>query len=327
METAGLSAPDRLQQAYRSFGGGVGGATPSSRRSRRSSTPMRPRRTTSTASGHSSSALASSAGRTRRSDCGWPTAGSPMATSRGAVEAITDAQRIVAAAETGGIVRLVSSILVVLILGAPRRGSRSVDARRTLLRHDPRAARRRTSPPPPDVLSGETADVYFERARAILAAERLDPVVTMEIFSRGEGVLCGAEEAHRLPARDLRRGERQPRRRWSSRSTTETASGRRRWSCASRRATPPSACTRPPSSASSPSGSGWATRRPAHRRCRGADPGHRLRRAARASQRRRPDGLRLGGRRLHRRLDAGRRAAGRPGSDRHHAARAGPDLR
>jgi nicotinate phosphoribosyltransferase len=46
-----------------------------------------------------------------------------------------------------------------------------------------------------DVLSGETADVYFERARAILAAERLDPVVTMEIFSRGEGVLCGAEES------------------------------------------------------------------------------------------------------------------------------------
>jgi nicotinate phosphoribosyltransferase len=46
-----------------------------------------------------------------------------------------------------------------------------------------------------DVLSGETADVYFERARTILGAERLDPVVTMEIFSRGEGILCGAEEA------------------------------------------------------------------------------------------------------------------------------------
>ena len=46
-----------------------------------------------------------------------------------------------------------------------------------------------------DVLSGETADVYFDRARTILAAEGLDPVVTMEIFSRGEGVLCGAEEA------------------------------------------------------------------------------------------------------------------------------------
>ena len=49
--------------------------------------------------------------------------------------------------------------------------------------------------PAADVLSGETADVYFERARTILAAEDLDPLVTMEIFSRGEGVLCGAEEA------------------------------------------------------------------------------------------------------------------------------------
>ncbi len=47
-----------------------------------------------------------------------------------------------------------------------------------------------------DVLSGETADVYFDRARTILAAEGLDPVVTMEVFSRGEGILCGAEEAH-----------------------------------------------------------------------------------------------------------------------------------
>jgi len=46
-----------------------------------------------------------------------------------------------------------------------------------------------------DVLSGETADVYFDRARTVLAAERLDPPVTMEVFSRGEGILCGAEEA------------------------------------------------------------------------------------------------------------------------------------
>jgi nicotinate phosphoribosyltransferase len=49
--------------------------------------------------------------------------------------------------------------------------------------------------PAADVLSGETADVYFERARTILAAERLDPVVTMEIFPRGDGILCGAEES------------------------------------------------------------------------------------------------------------------------------------
>ena len=49
--------------------------------------------------------------------------------------------------------------------------------------------------PAADVLSGETADVYFERARTILAAERIDPSVTMEVFSRGQGILCGAEEA------------------------------------------------------------------------------------------------------------------------------------
>ncbi|HEX9634773.1 MAG TPA: nicotinate phosphoribosyltransferase [Candidatus Limnocylindria bacterium] len=49
--------------------------------------------------------------------------------------------------------------------------------------------------PAPDVLSGETADVYFERARRILAAERLDPVVAMEIFPREDAILCGAEES------------------------------------------------------------------------------------------------------------------------------------
>jgi nicotinate phosphoribosyltransferase len=60
-----------------------------------------------------------------------------------------------------------------------------------------RAPARRTPhfPTAADVLSGETADVYFERARTILGAENLDPVVTMEVFSRGEGILCGAEEA------------------------------------------------------------------------------------------------------------------------------------
>jgi nicotinate phosphoribosyltransferase len=49
--------------------------------------------------------------------------------------------------------------------------------------------------PAADVLAGETADVYFERARRILAAEGLDPVVSMEIFGREEGILCGAAEA------------------------------------------------------------------------------------------------------------------------------------
>jgi len=49
--------------------------------------------------------------------------------------------------------------------------------------------------PAAEVLSGETADVYFERAQRILAAEQLDPVVCMEVFTREPAVLCGAEEA------------------------------------------------------------------------------------------------------------------------------------
>ena len=83
--------------------------------------------------------------------------------------------------------------------------------------------------PAADVLSGETADVYFERARTILAAEQLDPVVTMEIFSRGEGVLCGAEEALAYLREIFARGQRRPRRPSSSRSTTAIRSPRRRW--------------------------------------------------------------------------------------------------
>jgi nicotinate phosphoribosyltransferase len=57
-----------------------------------------------------------------------------------------------------------------------------------------RAARPRFQPAA-EVLSGETADVYFERTRRILAAEDLDPVVVMEVFPREDAVLCGAEES------------------------------------------------------------------------------------------------------------------------------------
>jgi nicotinate phosphoribosyltransferase len=47
-----------------------------------------------------------------------------------------------------------------------------------------------------EVVTGQTADVYFERARAILRAENLDPVVVMEVFARDAGILCGAAEVH-----------------------------------------------------------------------------------------------------------------------------------
>jgi nicotinate phosphoribosyltransferase len=61
--------------------------------------------------------------------------------------------------------------------------------------------------PSRSVLSGDTADVYFRRAEEILAAEGLDPVVVMEVFSRAEGILCGIDEAkvllaHALAARE-----------------------------------------------------------------------------------------------------------------------------
>jgi nicotinate phosphoribosyltransferase len=63
---------------------------------------------------------------------------------------------------------------------------------------DPAGTRGPAAPPrfapAADVLSGETADVYFDRARTVLAAEGLDPIVCMEVFARQEGVLCGARE-------------------------------------------------------------------------------------------------------------------------------------
>lgn len=47
---------------------------------------------------------------------------------------------------------------------------------------------------PDAILNGDTADVYFSRTKTILAHEGLDPVVVMEVFPGGAGVLCGMEE-------------------------------------------------------------------------------------------------------------------------------------
>jgi nicotinate phosphoribosyltransferase len=52
--------------------------------------------------------------------------------------------------------------------------------------------------PSHEILSGATADVYFERADRILEREGLDPVVTMEVFTRQAAVLCGIDEAKNL---------------------------------------------------------------------------------------------------------------------------------
>ena len=52
--------------------------------------------------------------------------------------------------------------------------------------------------PSNEILSGDSADVYFMRAETILAKEGLDPMVVMEVFSRQAGVLCGVDEARNL---------------------------------------------------------------------------------------------------------------------------------
>ena len=57
--------------------------------------------------------------------------------------------------------------------------------------------------PSDDVLSGRTADVYFQRTLDILTGEGLDPVATMEVFPSRAGVLCGMEEAKALLSRVL----------------------------------------------------------------------------------------------------------------------------
>ena len=54
------------------------------------------------------------------------------------------------------------------------------------------------SRPSHEILSGDSADVYFARAETILAKEGMDPLVTMEVFSRQAGILCGVDEARNL---------------------------------------------------------------------------------------------------------------------------------
>lgn len=52
--------------------------------------------------------------------------------------------------------------------------------------------------PSHEILSGDSADVYFARAESILRTEGLDPLVTMEVFTRQDAVLCGIDEAKNL---------------------------------------------------------------------------------------------------------------------------------
>jgi nicotinate phosphoribosyltransferase len=63
--------------------------------------------------------------------------------------------------------------------------------------------------PAADVLSGETADVYFRRTIDILEKEDLDPVAVMEVFPNRAGLLCGIEEAVALLRRVLPENDRE----------------------------------------------------------------------------------------------------------------------
>jgi nicotinate phosphoribosyltransferase len=59
------------------------------------------------------------------------------------------------------------------------------------------------SRPSMEILSGDSADVYFARAESILDREGLDPVVALEVFAREAGILCGIDEAKNLLAHVL----------------------------------------------------------------------------------------------------------------------------
>jgi nicotinate phosphoribosyltransferase len=64
----------------------------------------------------------------------------------------------------------------------------------------------RRTRPSSEILSGDSADVYFARAESILEREGLDPIVTMEVFARREAILCGIDEVMNLLAHVLGAG-------------------------------------------------------------------------------------------------------------------------
>ncbi len=52
--------------------------------------------------------------------------------------------------------------------------------------------------PSREVLSGDTADIYFMRTIEILKKEGINPEATMEVFGSRAGILCGMEEVKAL---------------------------------------------------------------------------------------------------------------------------------
>ena len=117
MEAAGLSAPDRLQQAYRSFGGG-----PEAQAELDAQRAVVDAYESTAADVNGQRSFIERVGLIGGPD---PAQQLTMANGRfadgdlrGSVEAISEAQRILGSAEASGFVRLVSAALVVLILAA-----------------------------------------------------------------------------------------------------------------------------------------------------------------------------------------------------------------
>lgn len=117
MQAVGLSAPDRLRQAYRTFGGG-----PEATDELEAERAVVDAYTTAATEVNAERSFVERIGLIGGPD---PAAQLNLANGRfadgdlrGSIEAVTEAQRIVASAETGGIVRITSAILViVLVLG------------------------------------------------------------------------------------------------------------------------------------------------------------------------------------------------------------------
>ncbi len=179
--------------------------------------------------------------------------------------------------------------------------------------------------PSAEIMSGDSADVYFARAEAILEREGLDPIVTMEVFTREAAVLCGIDEAKNLLGHVLATAD-------PAETHLEALERRRhRRPEGDRPADPgPLSPVRPvrdglPGDARPVDGLGHGG--PRMRRGGGAGPGHQLRGAPHPPGHHRRAGLRRDRRWLRRRLHPGRRPPGRPRPDRHDAPFAGPDLR
>jgi hypothetical protein len=115
MEAVGLSAPDRLRQAYRTYGGG-----PEATDELEAEQAVVDAYTTAAAEVNGERSFVERVGL-----IGGPDAAAQLNLAngrfadgdlRGSIEAVTEAQRIVASAETGGIVRIASAILVVILV-------------------------------------------------------------------------------------------------------------------------------------------------------------------------------------------------------------------